>query len=98
MRDNEDNGPLPLTLVFCKTVVSCRAAEHALEESGVSSLCYHGDLNSADWEANLREFRRVGIKGDADSGLSVLVCMDIASLSPIISLFIQCYQLSGNCT
>lgn len=78
-RDNEDDGPLPLTLVFCNTVASCRAAEHALAESGVSSLCYHGDLNSADREANLREFRRVGIEGDADGGSSVLVCTDIAS-------------------
>ncbi|KAL3821801.1 hypothetical protein ACHAXA_008794 [Cyclostephanos tholiformis] len=78
--DDDDGGggggPLPLTLVFCNTVASCRAAEHALAESGVSSLCYHGDLNSADREGNLREFRRVGTEGD---GASVLVCTDIAS-------------------
>lgn len=79
MRDDGDDGPLPLTLVFCNTVASCRAAEHALAESGVSSLCYHGDLNSADREANLKEFRRVGTEGDADGGSSVLVCTDIAS-------------------
>eukprot|EP00985_Skeletonema_marinoi_P012896 scaffold6308_cov80-Skeletonema_marinoi.AAC.1 len=30
---------LPLTLVFCNTVSSCRAAEHALSVSGVTSLC-----------------------------------------------------------
>jgi len=79
MRDDGDDGPLPLTLVFCNTAASCRAAEHALAESGVSSLCYHGDLNSADREANLKEFRRVGTEGDADGGSSVLVCTDIAS-------------------
>ncbi|KAL3797170.1 hypothetical protein ACHAW5_006032 [Stephanodiscus triporus] len=78
-RNGGDSGPLPLTLVFCNTVASCRAAEHALAESGVSSLCYHGDLNSADREENLREFRRVGTEGDSDGGSSVLVCTDIAS-------------------
>jgi superfamily II DNA/RNA helicase len=71
MRDDGDDGPLPLTLTFCNTAASCRAAEHALAESGVSSLCYHGDLNSADREANLKEFRRVGTEGDADGGSSV---------------------------
>jgi superfamily II DNA/RNA helicase len=72
------SGPLPLTLVFCNTVASCRAAEHALAESGVLSLCYHGDLNSADREENLLKFRKVGEDGDVD-GASVLVCTDIAS-------------------
>ena len=76
---DDDCGPLPLTIVFCNTVASCRAAEHALAESGVSSLCYHGDLNSSEREANLREFRRVGTEGDIDGGSSVLVCTDIAS-------------------
>ncbi len=71
-------GPLPLTLVFCNTVASCRAAEHALAESGVLSLCYHGELNSADREENLQKFRKVGVDGDSD-GASVLVCTDIAS-------------------
>jgi superfamily II DNA/RNA helicase len=71
-------GPLPLTLVFCNTVASCRAAEHALAESGVLTLCYHGELNSADREENLQKFRKVGEDGDSD-GASVLVCTDIAS-------------------
>ena len=61
MRDDGDDGPLPLKLVFCNTVASCLAAEHALAEPGVSSLCYHDD------QANLKEFRR-------DGGSSVLVC------------------------
>ena len=68
----------PLTLVFCNTVSSCRAAEHALAESGVSSLCYHGDLQSSDREDNLQEFRKVG-EGLYDDGPRVLVCTDIAS-------------------
>lgn len=78
-REKQKSGePLPLTLVFCNTVASCRAAEHALAESGVLSLCYHGDLNSADREENLQRFRKVGEDGDSD-GASVLVCTDIAS-------------------
>ena len=52
-RENNKDGagnPLPLTLVFCNTVASCRAAEHGLAELGVSCLCYHGDLSLADRE------------------------------------------------
>mmetsp|Transcript_21510 Transcript_21510/g.32221 ORF Transcript_21510/g.32221 Transcript_21510/m.32221 type:complete len:710 (+) Transcript_21510:121-2250(+) len=67
---------LPLTLVFCNTVSSCRAAEHALSESGVTSLSYHGDLNSDDREANLQQYRKAG---EGEGNASVLVCTDIAS-------------------
>jgi superfamily II DNA/RNA helicase len=75
-----DVGSLPLTLVFCNTVSSCRAAEHALAESGVASLCYHGDLSSDAREENLQLFRRAGSEGRGDDDdASVLVCTDIAS-------------------
>ncbi|KAL7541777.1 hypothetical protein ACHAXR_011199 [Thalassiosira sp. AJA248-18] len=78
-RERKQTGEqLPLTLVFCNTVASCRAAEHALAESGVSCLSYHGDLNSDDREKNLDLYRKVGEDGD-DDGASVLVCTDIAS-------------------
>jgi superfamily II DNA/RNA helicase len=61
----------PLTLVFCNTVGSCRAAEHALAEAGIQSLCYHGDLNSADRAANLKRFRAVGsAKSNSESSSS----------------------------
>ena len=79
----DGGGPLPLTLVFCNTVASCRAAEHALAESGVESLCYHGDLKSEEREENLDQFRKVGggewDGGGEGGGPSVLVCTDIAS-------------------
>eukprot|EP00986_Skeletonema_menzelii_P019835 scaffold29339_cov148-Skeletonema_menzelii.AAC.3 len=76
-RERRQRGDhLPLTLVFCNTVSSSRAAEHALSESGVTSLSYHGDLNSDDREANLERFRKAG-EGEGDA--SVLVCTDIAS-------------------
>lgn len=75
-----DEGASPLTLVFCNTVSSCRAAEHALAESGVTSLCYHGELNSVAREENLMKFRKAGSEGDGDEDdASVLVCTDIAS-------------------
>ena len=77
-KEQTGEGHQPLTLVFCNTVSSCRAAEHALAESGVSSLCYHGDLQSSDREDNLQEFRKVG-EGLYDDGPRVLVCTDIAS-------------------
>ena len=82
-RRGDGGGPLPLTLVFCNTVSSCRAAEHALAESGVTSLCYHGDLKSEEREENLDVFRKVGggewDGGGDEGGPSVLVCTDIAS-------------------
>jgi superfamily II DNA/RNA helicase len=75
-----EGGVLPLTLVFCNTVASCRAAEHALAESGVTSLCYHGELSSDAREENLMKFRQAGSEGDGDDDdASVLVCTDIAS-------------------
>lgn len=55
--DQTDGG---LTLVFCNTVSSCRAAQHALAESGIESLCYHGELNSAARAENLKLFREAG--------------------------------------
>jgi superfamily II DNA/RNA helicase len=48
-----------------------------LAESGLTSLCYHGDLNSDDREENLKQFRTAGEGGPSDA--SVLVCTDIAS-------------------
>jgi len=76
--DNESHRR-PLTLVFCNTVSSCRAAEHALAESGVNSLCYHGGLNSVDRAANLKTFREVGSSNDDEEAPTVLVCTDIAA-------------------
>jgi superfamily II DNA/RNA helicase len=61
-----------LTMVFCNTVASCRAAEHALAESGIESLCYHGDLGSTARVESLKAFR-------AGDGVRVLVCTDIAA-------------------
>lgn len=50
-----------------------RAAEHALAEAGIDSLCYHGDLNSVARADNLMAFK------DPEDECSVLVCTDIAA-------------------
>jgi superfamily II DNA/RNA helicase len=59
-RDKMNGGNDGLTLVFCNTVGSCRAVQHALTESGIESLCYHGELNSAARAENLALFRKAG--------------------------------------
>jgi superfamily II DNA/RNA helicase len=70
-KELQDRPHQPLTLVFCNTVASCRAAQHALAEAGLESLGYHGELNSLARAENLQLFRN----GDA----SILVCTDLAS-------------------
>jgi len=67
--DEEPKAVIPrgLTLVFCNTVSSCRAAQHALAESDIDSLCYHGELNSSARSENLELFRLAG-KGGEDLG------------------------------
>jgi len=59
-KDKKKGGGDGLTLVFCNTVSSCRAVQHALSESGVESLSYHGELNSAARAENLKLFRAAG--------------------------------------
>lgn len=60
-------------MVFCNTVASCRAAEHALAEAGIATLCYHGELNSNLRGSNLKTFMENG------SNCNVLVCTDMAA-------------------
>ena len=69
--DDDASSLQQLTLVFCNTVASCRAAEHALAEAGLKSLCYHGELNSSARAENLEKFRL--------AETSILVCTDIAA-------------------
>ena len=59
------------TLIFCNTVDSCRAVEHALKESLIDTLSYHGDLRGTDREDNLNKFR--------SGEFQYLVCTDIAA-------------------
>lgn len=55
-----------LTLVFCNTVSSCRAVQHALTESGIDSLSYHGEMNSIARAKNLELFRQAGKGGSRE--------------------------------
>ena len=59
------------TLVFCNTVSACRAVEYALNETDISVLSYHGDLNSRERADNLERFRAGEVR--------YLVCSDIAA-------------------
>jgi len=86
--DDDDDSNKALTMVFCNTVASCRAAQHALAEARIESLCYHGELNSQARAENLKLFRQAGLAseggvGGADSSSSrpprVLVCTDLAA-------------------
>lgn len=73
---NSEKSETALTLVFCNTVASCRAAEHALAEAGFDSLCYHGELNSQARSQNLERFRKAGTDPEEPH---VLVCTDLAA-------------------
>jgi superfamily II DNA/RNA helicase len=60
-------------LVFCNTVQSCRAVEHAMREVALPVLCYHGEMHSEERAASLEKFK------DESGGSNFLVCTDIAS-------------------
>jgi superfamily II DNA/RNA helicase len=67
-----------LTMVFCNTAASCRAAQFALAEAQIDSLSYHGELNSIARAENLKRFRKAG--DDAESTEPrVLVCTDLGA-------------------
>ena len=67
-----------LTMVFCNTAASCRAAQFALAEARVDSLSYHGELNSVARSENLRRFRQAGEDPTSDEP-KVLVCTDLGA-------------------
>lgn len=58
-------------IVFCNTIPSCRSTDHFLNEHGIQTSCYHGEIKPTHRERNYRWF----VKGER----RVLVCTDIAS-------------------
>ena len=67
-----------LTMVFCNTAASCRAAQFALAEAQIDSLSYHGELNSVIRAENLKRFRKAGEDLES-SEPRVLVCTDLGA-------------------
>ena len=73
------------TMVFCNTVPSCRAVEHALSEAGLTTVSYHGDMTPEARVESLGAFTDVDpLGGDRDDLLSgadspVMVCTDLAA-------------------
>ena len=76
------------TMVFCNTVPSCRAVEHALSEAGLTTVSYHGDMTPEARVESLGAFTDVdllgGAAGDDDDLLlgtdsPVMVCTDLAA-------------------
>jgi superfamily II DNA/RNA helicase len=58
-------------IVFCNSVQSCRAIEHALSEQGVKTTSMHGDIPSKQREKNFDAFKLQEV--------DVLVATDLAS-------------------
>eukprot|EP00640_Fibrocapsa_japonica_P000081 CAMPEP_0113953596 /NCGR_PEP_ID=MMETSP1339-20121228/91051_1 /TAXON_ID=94617 /ORGANISM="Fibrocapsa japonica" /LENGTH=547 /DNA_ID=CAMNT_0000962335 /DNA_START=72 /DNA_END=1715 /DNA_ORIENTATION=+ /assembly_acc=CAM_ASM_000762 len=58
-------------IVFCNTVASCRAAEHAVREAGLTAQGYHGEINSIQRRENIDAFK--------NNKFNLLVCTDLAS-------------------
>jgi len=72
--DTDDSA---LTIIFCNTVSSARAAQHALAEAGIQSLSYHGELKSQARAENLKRFRSAGSSTEDEP--TVIVCTDLAA-------------------
>lgn len=75
-------------MVFCNTVKSCRAAEHALREAGLSTVCYHGDVPLVERQEAIKKFSlRLGTGGAGtrvdrtaeEINPPLLVCTDLAA-------------------
>lgn len=44
------------TMIFCNTLNSCRCIEHSLQESGLPTLCYHGEIPKTDRKSIIDQF------------------------------------------
>ena len=79
-------------MVFCNTLDSCRAADKHLQEQGVPSLTYHGDVPLDGRRQAIQQFAQGGQTEPAQrssaSGSSqpVLVCTDLAARSALLPI------------
>jgi superfamily II DNA/RNA helicase len=76
------------TMVFCNTLPSCRAVEHALAEAGLRTVSYHGDMAGEARVESVRAFNAGGDApgaapaaegADADEQPPIMVCTDLAA-------------------
>lgn len=65
-------------MVFCNTLDSCRAADHFLQDRGLSTCCYHGDVPLGGRREAIERFAPAN---DMLETLDqpVLVCTDLAA-------------------
>lgn len=73
-------------MIFCNTLDSCRAADKFLQEHGLPSLTYHGDVPLDGRRQAILQFAQGGdsaMRSNADgrtaSDQPVLVCTDLAA-------------------
>lgn len=72
-------------MVFCNTLDSCRAADKYLQEQGLPSLTYHGDVPLDGRRQAILQFAQGGetdalnSNGSSSSKQPVLVCTDLAA-------------------
>jgi len=58
-------------IIFCNNIGSCRSTDHYLQENGIVTSCYHGQIPPKTRLENYKKF----MSGET----SVLVCTDIAA-------------------
>lgn len=79
-------------MVFCNTLDSCRAADKYLEEQGVPSLTYHGDVPLDGRRQAIQQFAQGGQtepgqrNNGSGSSQPVLVCTDLAARSALLTI------------
>ena len=50
------------TLIFCNTVTSARATQHALREANIESIAYHGEVPSEARASALSDFTQGALR------------------------------------
>ncbi|CAM6088770.1 unnamed protein product [Calypogeia fissa] len=61
-------------MVFCNTLNSCRAVDHHLNENGIKTVNYHGEVPADERVENLTTFKEA-----QDGSVPALVCTDLAA-------------------
>jgi superfamily II DNA/RNA helicase len=64
-------------MVFCNSMASCRAVDHYLSESGLRTVCFHGEVPAPLRKVAISEFTSPDVAGTAAQ--PVLVCTDLAA-------------------